>query len=435
MSDDIIKSGTLKKKGGLFGIWNPFYCEVKYGQFVIYRNAETNNIEKNLPLNSQTVVLQLEEDPKKFRIDTPGEIIVVLQADDQQEAEEWVHAVKTQCHKDESSEMDSFNILSVLGRGFYGKVMLVQNKVNNHLYALKTIHKAKLIQSKKVHTVFNEKKSLMSVKHPFIVNLSFTFQTPSKFYLGLEYVPGGELFRYMQMRGKLPIEQVRFYAAEIGIAISYLHKNGIIYRDIKPENILLDEGGHIKLTDFGLSKPLEAGKTTSTFCGTVDYLAPEVVKKEPYTQMVDWWSYGILIYEMIYNETPFHDENRLKTFINIEKEDPYFPNDVDPIVKDFIMRLLEKDPTKRQTFDQLRNHKFWNGLNFQDVYMKKISPEYVPTVDNKECPDNFDSAYTIETPCDSIATPVQQSTNAFSGFSFVGSLSNPNNLPPIPVFV
>lgn len=237
--------GTLKKKGSFFGIWNNCYCEVCNSEFIVYKNYESKIIEKRIPIGVDTTVAPLEDDKRKFKIDSPGINTFVFLSESEEVTMEWILAIKSQAINDRTTTMDDFNIISVLGRGYYGKVMLVQKKGTKNLYAIKSIHKARLIQTRKVHTVFSERNILMKVKHPFIVSLSFAFQSMSKLYLGMQYIPGGELFRYLSKVGKLQMSEVRFYAAEIGLALSHLHSNGIIYRDLKPENILLDEEGHI----------------------------------------------------------------------------------------------------------------------------------------------------------------------------------------------
>ena len=214
--------------------------------------------------------------------------------------------------------MDNFKILSVIGRGYYGKVMLVQEiKSPKNFYAIKSIRKTTLKESNSIHTIVAERNVLAKCKHPFIVSLKFAFQTPSKFYFGLEYAPGGELFYHMQHRGLLPLEEVRLYVAEIALAFDFLHKNNIIYRDLKPENVLLDADGYVKLTDFGLAKDLSSINQTSTFCGTTEYLAPEIIRHMEYSFSVDWWTLGILAFELLFGRTPFANQNRIKMFQNI----------------------------------------------------------------------------------------------------------------------
>jgi serine/threonine protein kinase len=187
----------------------------------------------------------------------------------------------------------------VLGRGGFGKVMQVRKKNTGRVYAMKILHKAKLIESDEVEGTKMEKEVLKRIDHPFIVGLKFSFQTPDKLYLVLDYVAGGELFYHLKREKRFSEERVRYYASELTLALEHLHKLCIVYRDLKPENILLGEDGHVCLTDFGLCKDgLEFGKYTYTFCGTAEYLAPEVLEGRGHDKAVDWWSLGTLMYEM-----------------------------------------------------------------------------------------------------------------------------------------
>lgn len=427
-------SGILKRKGAFFGMWTACFCEVKDSEFIIYKSKENPIIERKIEICSQTVAVPIQNHPKKFKIESPDEQALLLQAESEDNVMEWILAIKSQSIKDHTTTMDDFIIYSVLGRGFYGKVMLCQKKGGKELYAIKSIHKARLVKAHKVHTAFRERNVLLKIKHPFIVSLSFAFQSLTKFYLGLEYVPGGELFRYLQKRGPLTIKEARFYAGEIGLALSHLHSQGVIYRDLKPENVLLDEEGHIKLTDFGLAKDTVNDSTTNTFCGTAEYLAPEIIRKEDYSFAIDWWSYGCLVYEMCFGQTPFYDNNKSRIFTRIEVESPYFPPNADPVIIDFVSQFLIKDPAERKTFDQMKDHRFWNHLDFNALLNKQIKPEFVPIVDDKRIPDNFDTQFTIETPCDSLATPPNSiKSNQFYGFSFAGDLASMNDThqPPI----
>ena len=411
-------SGNLKKKTAYFGIWQSCFCEVRDSSFIIYKNKESKNPERTIPLLPTTVAEPLPNDSKRFRVDNPGEPSNLFLAESEEATMEWILSIKSQSIKDKTTTMDDFQIISVLGRGFYGKVMLVQRKGTKNLYAIKTIHKARLVQSKKVHTVFSERNVLMKVKHPFIVSLSFAFQTASKFYLGLEYAPGGELFYYMDSVGSVVLDDARLYIAEIGLAISYLHSLGIIYRDLKPENILFDADGHIKLTDFGLSKSLVDSQETTTFCGTSEYLAPEVIMQKPYSYGIDEWALGILSYEMILGSTPFYDENKAIMFGRIVSENPYFPPGLDERILDFISRLLTKDPKQRPAFNDLKTHPFFEGFDWDKVYNKEYRPNFIPQIKDPLNPTNFDPEFTTEMPTDSFATPVVGEVGRVPGFSY-----------------
>jgi serine/threonine protein kinase len=258
------------------------------------------------------------------------------------------------------------------------------------------------------------------LSHPFIVSLCFAFQTPEKFYLGLEYLPGGELFHHFRDRSRLDMDAVRYYVAEIALALDYLHANGVIYRDLKPENVLLGADGYVKLTDFGLSKEIDS--QTGTFCGTPEYVAPEVIRHEAYGFAIDWWALGILSYELIFGVTPFFHRNRSRMFGEIQNRDPSFPEGTDPVIVRLIRGLLAKDPNQRFGFEQIRTDAFFAGLSFQDVLEKKIEMAFVPIVSGAKDASNFDTEFTSETAMDSFGTPPAESADV-DGFSFIATNS------------
>ncbi|KAH0790494.1 AGC family protein kinase [Histomonas meleagridis] len=395
------------------------YGELKNKVFSIKKNKTSPKPELQIKIKPTTLVHVYEnEKVPRFVISNEGESDVCLAAETPDDVMAWVVALRSATFQNQVKlSMDSFNIISVIGRGFYGKVMLVEMKSDGNLYAIKTVHKSRLISSRKVHTILNERNILVRANNPFIVQLKYAFQTDTKFYLVMEYVPGGELFRHIRENGKLTHQMAILYIAEIALALDYLHSIGVIYRDLKTENILLGADGHIKLTDFGLSKDLSYLEVTSSFCGTTEYIAPEIIKREPYSYMIDWWALGILTYELLFGVTPFFNRNRSRMFQAITNDSPPYPPDTDPKVSDFINKLLTKDPKKRSGFSQLKNHPFWNGLNFDDVMAKKIKPAFIPDVKDK-VPNNFDSEFTEEPAADSIASAVEQSSSNFPGFSY-----------------
>ena len=206
--------------------------------------------------------------------------------------------------------VDDFELLNVVGKGSFGKVMQVRKKDTGEIFAMKTLKKSVLVKRKHVEHTQTEREILQQIDHPFIVSLRYAFQTKDKLYMILDYFNGGELFFHLRNGGAFGEERAKFYAAEIACALSCLHDNNYIYRDLKPENILLDSDGHIRLTDFGLSKDgISDNSITHTFCGTPEYLAPEIIKNDGYGKTVDWWSLGTLLYEMINGLPPFYDEN------------------------------------------------------------------------------------------------------------------------------
>jgi serum/glucocorticoid-regulated kinase 2 len=197
--------------------------------------------------------------------------------------------------------VEDFDFIKVIGKGYFGKVSQVKYKEDNNIFALKTLKKNKLKEAKQIQHTKTERKILEFVNHPFIVSLKFAFQSDTKLYLVMDYYNGGELFYHLRKNKRFNEEQAKFYLAQIILAIEFLHKNKVIYRDIKPENIILDNKGYIKLTDFGLAKEDVSDEVgTQTFCGTPEYLAPEIIRGDKYGKSVDIWCMGILLYEMLF---------------------------------------------------------------------------------------------------------------------------------------
>lgn len=430
--DEVLMSGNLKKKAKMFGKMQEVFCEMRDDEFVQYKSGSKKNIEQTIKANQISDVKLVDGNNKQFSMETKSGSIV-FEADSRHDAYDWVVAIKSCLSMDNSLSMDDFYIISVLGRGFYGKVMLVQKKGTNKFYAIKSIHKSRLVENDKLHTVLWEKEILSRISHPFIVKIAFAFQNSSKFYLGLEYIEGGEIYGLLQKHGRFPIDQARLYAAEIGLALDYLHKNNIVYRDLKPENVILDEDGHIKLIDFGLAEDIGITRKSSEVCGTSEYLAPEIIKHEDYSFGVDWWSFGVLVYEMIFGGTPFYSDNKSAMYDRICEEVPIFPDGADPTVVDFVSQLLEKDASKRPDFDKLRNHPFWAGLDFAKVLNREIKPEFIPENQEEPIPTNVPLEFQMEAPADSFASPVF--APSVDGFSFVGTMFDESHFSGIPQFI
>ena len=437
-SPNVVYCGPLKRKGLFFGVYQSCFCELTPNDLYVKKSKNTQKFDAHIEIKSDTRIDIFEnEKVPRFIISNGPKDELVLAGESPDEVMSWVVAIRSCTFKNQAKmSMEDFEIISVIGRGYYGKVMLVKQKATGQLFAVKTIHKNRLVSNNKVYTVLAERNILVKAHHPFIVELKYAFQTDTKFYLVLEYVPGGELFTHIREKPKLPLDEAKLYIAEIGLALDYLHSIGIVYRDLKTENILLGEDGHIKITDFGLSKDISFLETATTFCGTVEYIAPEIIRREQYTYMVDWWSFGILAYELVYGATPFFNRNRARLFQAITLQDVKFPSNATSDQIDFITKLLTKDPKKRSTFQDLKEHPFWNGLNFDDVLHKKIQPTFIPKITNPENPSNFDSEFTQEPAADSIASPVVGNAN-FPGFSYTalpvdGESRAPIDLPAIP---
>lgn len=335
-------------------------------------------------------------------------------------------------------DISDFDLLKVLGTGAYGKVFLVR-KLRGHdsgkLYAMKVLKKASIVQKQKtLEHAKTERQVLEAIRQsPFLVTLHYAFQTDSKLHLILDYVSGGELFTHLYQRDHFTEEEVRIYVGEIILALEHLHRLGIIYRDIKLENILLDSEGHIVLTDFGLSKeflPHETEQRTYSFCGTIEYMAPEVLKtpSSGHDFCVDWWSVGVLTYELLTGASPFTVEGEKNSQSEITKRilryPPPIPDHLSSDVKDFIRRLLVRDPKKRlggghTDSEELKRHKFFKTLNWDDLALKKVKAPIVPEIACELDTSNFSEEFTSMTPAYSPAAVPPNNEKLFKDYSFV----------------
>ncbi|KAI6649825.1 cGMP-dependent protein kinase 1 isoform 2 [Oopsacas minuta] len=327
-----------------------------------------------------------------------------------------------------------FELLKVLGKGGYGKVYLVR-KVNgidsNRVYAMKVLKKALIIRNHKdmIHTKA-ERSILEAINHPFIVNLHYAFQTNGKLYLILEYLSGGELFALLEKEGIFLEDNSTFYLAQITLALEHLHSHGIIYRDLKPENIMLSQSGNIVLTDFGMSKEgIMDNSLTHTFCGTIEYMAPEILKRTGHNKCVDWWSLGALMYDMLTGAPPFLGENRKQSIEKILSGKLLFPPYLSPIARDILRRLLNRCVVKRLGSDEndaeeIKSHEFFQKIRWDKLLALQIEPPYKPNIRSEDDASNFDSRFTKQEPVDSPEdNSLSKSVNQlFQGFSYVSPL-------------
>eukprot|EP00010_Vexillifera_abyssalis_P006942 CAMPEP_0201550296 /NCGR_PEP_ID=MMETSP0173_2-20130828/6675_1 /ASSEMBLY_ACC=CAM_ASM_000268 /TAXON_ID=218659 /ORGANISM="Vexillifera sp., Strain DIVA3 564/2" /LENGTH=393 /DNA_ID=CAMNT_0047960229 /DNA_START=259 /DNA_END=1440 /DNA_ORIENTATION=+ len=325
---------------------------------------------------------------------------------------------------------DDFELLTVIGKGSFGKVMQVRKKDDGKIYAMKVLRKEAIIARKQVAHTKAEKSILQKIQHPFIVNLNFAFQTEDKLYMILDYINGGELFFHLKKEGKFSEERVRLYTAEIILALSHLHSFDIVYRDLKPENILIDCEGHICITDFGLSKEITSEEGTHTFCGTPEYLAPEVLKGQGHGTAVDWWSLGTLVYEMLTGLPPFYSQNINVMYQKILNGELRFPAYVSAEAQSLLEGLLIRDPEKRlganSSDDQaadIKSHPFFKGFDWKAIENKEVEPLFKPQVKSQTDTSQIDPVFTTETPVDSLVeksaiSEANGDTN-FDGFTFV----------------
>lgn len=312
-----------------------------------------------------------------------------------------------------------FDLGDTLGTGTFGRVRLVTYNSNKkqHYFALKILKKSEIIKLKQVEHIKAEKSILSRIAHPFIVNLYTAFQDEKNLYMLMEYVIGGELFSQLRKVGRFSNETARFYAAEIVLALEYLHSKNIVYRDLKPENLLIDREGHIKITDFGFAKVVE--DRTWTLCGTPEYLAPEIIQSKGHGKAVDWWALGILIYEMLAGYPPFFDENPFGIYQKILAGKIEFPRHFDVNAKDLIKKLLTADRTKRfgclkEGANDIKKHKWFKGIEWDRVFQRKVKPPYIPAFKSPNDTSNFDKYPDSED--DSAAPLTSKDKEAFKDF-------------------
>ncbi|KAF8937000.1 AGC protein kinase Gad8 [Haplosporangium gracile] len=321
--------------------------------------------------------------------------------------------------------VDAFDLLKVIGKGSFGKVMQVRKRDTNRIYAMKILRKAHIISRSEVNHTLAERTVLAQINNPFIVPLKFSFQSPEKLYLVLAFVNGGELFHHLQREGRFSEERSRFYAAELLCALECLHGFNVVYRDLKPENILLDYTGHIALCDFGLCKlGMTETETTNTFCGTPEYLAPELLLGQGYTKTVDWWTLGVLLYEMLTGLPPFYDENIHEMYRKILQDDLRFPDEISPDARSLLSDLLTRDPNERlgnSGSSAIKQHPFFKPISFPHLMAKKIQPPFKPSVSSAIDTSNFDEEFTNEEPLDSVVESSYLSETVqlqFKGFTY-----------------
>jgi serine/threonine protein kinase len=332
----------------------------------------------------------------------------------------------------EKVRLDDFELLKVLGRGSFGKVMQVRKKSDGKVYAMKILKKRAIIARNQVEHTKAERKILQALQHPFLMTLRYAFQSKEKLYFVLDYYQGGELFFHLKNNRRFPEDVARLYVGEIALALGHLHSLSVIYRDLKPENILLDDNGHVCLTDFGLSKDVDPSDKAHTFCGTPEYLAPEIVTGAGHDKAVDWWSLGILLYELTVGIPPFYSQNVNEMYNKIQHGVLRFPPFLSEGCKSLIVQLLNRDPKKRlgskDDVNDLKVHPFFKPISWDKLYKKEIDCPYKPKVKGgKESdPVNFDPTFTAEPVVDSMVAPSTLSqtltdTGAdFSDFTYQG---------------
>ncbi|XP_052749573.1 RAC serine/threonine-protein kinase [Galleria mellonella] len=442
---NIVKEGWLQKRGEHIRNWRDrYFILFDNGDLVGFKTQPERNNYRD-PLNKFTVrdcQIMAVDKPRPYTFTIRGlQWTTVIErnfsVDTEKEREEWVAAIRfvsgqlssgaagaaaaagassappesddrdiaqlgTSFRDPRRITLEKFEFVKVLGKGTFGKVVLSREKGTGKLYAMKILKKNVIIQKDEVAHTITENHVLKKTKHPFLTALRYSFQTADRVCFVMEYANGGELFFHLSRERSFSEDRTRFYGAEIVSALGYLHSEGIIYRDLKLENLLLDKDGHIKIADFGLCKVnITYGRTTKTFCGTPEYLAPEVLEDTDYGPAVDWWGTGVVLYEMACGRLPFYNRDHEVLFSLILSEEVRFPRALSAACRALLAALLTKEPAKRlgagpDDAVEIMHHPFFASINWADLVAKRVPPPFKPQVESETDTRYFDSEFTGE---------------------------------------
>jgi len=430
MTEKSGKAGFIFKEGAQFLNWKKRYLVIEKDKISYYTKENKRDKKGDLLIKNIVRVLPEKGLYKSrsfvFGIQTPTRTYYI-QGSDEENMSSWINAINAllptpkghsttsaaissvmmsnsgaarQDEKEKKVAVEDFRQLKVIGRGGFGRVLLVEKKDTRQVYAMKVLKKGVIAARGEVEHTRTERSVLSKLDHPFLAKLHWSFQSDENLYFIMDFINGGELFHHLAIEKRFTEERAKFYAAEIVSGMEYLHDAGVIYRDLKPENLLLSHQGHIVMTDFGLSKEgLHTDDSrTATFCGTPEYLAPEIIKGDDYTKAIDWWSVGTLIYEMLTGLPPFYTEDEENMYHKIMTADIDFSkHHFSPEAQDMIKQFLIRDPNQRlQDPIHIRQHAWFRDIDWDKLERLEISPPFVPQVKSADDVSNIDDEFLRE---------------------------------------
>jgi len=373
---------------------------------VVISPPNSTEPEYTLEKKGHTSVIRVSYPPQETISSTPPTPDGATGFQKQRDSPSQSHRPVLPIRSDSVMGLDSFHFVAVLGRGHFGKVILARYKNTGEYFAIKALKKGDIIARDEVESLLAEKRIFEvanSMRHPFLVNLFSCFQTKSHVCFVMEYAAGGDLMMHIHADVFTEPRTV-FYTACVVLGLQYLHENKIIYRDLKLDNLLLDTEGYVKIADFGLCKEgMGYGDRTGTFCGTPEFLAPEVLTETSYTRAVDWWGLGVLIFEMLVGESPFPGDDEEEVFDSIVNDEVRYPRFLSLEAIAIMRRLLRKNPERRlgaseRDAEDVKKQAFFRNVNWEDLLMRRVPPPFVPTITGTEDVSNFDEEFTSEKP-------------------------------------
>ena len=381
-------------------MWQKLWFEVCESSLSYYSIVK-RELKGKIDLSDVTAVKIVQNKPNMF--DIIGNKTYRLLADNPETAQAWVNTLSVVANglPRTGITLANFRVIRLLGTGAFGKVRLVQFDQTQQLFAMKSMSKRKIFEYDQVRQVFNERDVLTAANHPFLVGAHFVFQTEGKVFMILDYCPGGDLFTRLREEVSLSESRARFYAAEILLGLEAVHSLGYVYRDLKPENVMITETGNVKLTDFGMAVKCDEAEDDMTF-GTPEYVAPELAQGGAASFASDWWSFGVLLAEMMTGKAPFHDDDQALILQKIVTEEPEFDG-LSEDAKDLLRGLLAKEPSERLGSGKggsksIRKHKFFANVRWNDLLKMKTEPEFIPEIRDECDTSHFNSEFTVQDP-------------------------------------